>query len=149
MKTTYRVILELFGPCFLGGLISVGVVIYDTGSIDGSNDFLAVIMFVLFSYMIFGIPSIFYTLIMEYCFWRGLKKASLEMVALSTILGYLAASSPILLDDHPTIAQTYFPGVIGAAVGLLISAIILISELTKRRRNEDQKEIQTTNLPNS
>jgi hypothetical protein len=138
MKLTRRkrVALELLGPPIIGatGLLLFSFAMALPGAI-AKHDLLhelkqsgpIIIMTYAFAFVFSGIQSIFYTLIMEWRFARGLNPGSWPAVSWSTGLGFAAGAAICLAygfhRSDALFLWLYFGG-IGTAVGFVLGLVI-------------------------
>ncbi|MBI3886764.1 MAG: hypothetical protein HY302_13690 [Opitutae bacterium] len=137
MKRRSRIALEALGPPLLGAAAIFSPLVVEAaraaileGKFGGWTwegvKFFWVVVFV--AYLVAGLPSLFYTAIMEWRFHRGLDPRSWRAVALSTFLGLLSglAISGVLsgLKWKPEV-WAYYSGV-GVAVGFLLGWLIKV-----------------------
>ncbi len=88
MNRPLRILLEVLGPPFLGGVIIMGVLLGIEGEgLDVGTLGCVFLAFMCGSYFIAGIPSILYTVVMESRFARGLDPGTWRSVGWSSLLG--------------------------------------------------------------
>ena len=83
----------------------------------------------LFAYVGLGVQSIFYTVIMEWRFKRGLDPASWRSVSLSTFLGFWSGAVVVLIDAKrygvsQILEGVFIVGGVGLVVGLIMGLLI-------------------------
>lgn len=130
-----RIALELLGPPFLGTVVLyAGSGVYaivrwvQSGNPPGWNPaiFGAILGVLVFAYPIAGIPSIVYTLAMEWRFARGLKPDTWRTVRYSAVLGFLsgAAIGGVFRGNLSVyLAMSGIGTVVGFVLGFLIKVL--------------------------
>lgn len=132
MKTALRVLLELFGPSIIGTLAAMVLLnIRATASgepiHDVNNFFSALFGVEVFALLYSGIQAIWYTLVMEYAFSRGLKVRSMKSIILSTVLGILSGASFVFYGHgYMKATEVLLWCAIGAIVGSVLSCILYL-----------------------
>jgi len=124
MKRSRRIAFELLGPAF------IAVFLYLSLLFIVSRDLIVVkgfFMFLVFGYVLSAIPSVVFTVLMEFAFARGLEGRSWRAVALASGLGALSGVAIALTFargfDNGRGSFTLFPVlgfITGAIVGLMI-----------------------------
>ena len=138
MKLTRRkrIALELLGPPFIGATLpalffvptALGGAIMKGDPASGLKELgtnLGIVYAV--AYMIAGVQSVLYTVIMEWCFSRGIDPRSWRSVGLSTLLGFFSGAAICLgygFQRSDVIALWVFFGGTGLAVGLILGFLI-------------------------
>lgn len=78
------------------------------------------------AYWVAGIPSVFYTLVMEWRFARGLNPRSWNSVCLSSLLGLLSGCALLFVASGREwkLEATVACGIAGSAVGFMLGVVI-------------------------
>jgi hypothetical protein len=131
-----RIALELIGPPFLGAVLwnvmltaeLLAKMRADGFSLETTVRALqAVGVIFLFAYLVAGLPSIGYMLVMERFFARGLNPTSWRMVWLSTLLGsFCGAVIALATNKDLPVAWLLFIGTgmsVGFGLGLVIKTL--------------------------
>jgi len=133
MRRPLRIALELLGPAF------VAAVLYSSVSLAISRDLIfakGFLMFLAFAYLFSAIPSVVFTVIMEFAFARGLEERSWRTVALTSGLGAVAGVVIALTFakgfDNQRGAFSVFP-LLGFTTGAVIG--LAIYRFSKNRPN--------------
>jgi hypothetical protein len=135
MKRSKRILLELLGPPLLGSVVLwTGIAVWtcwetikERKPIQWDGQIFSFMgMVLIFAYLLAGIPSIVYTVIMEWRFRQGLDPQSRRAVILSTVLGLLSGIAIVLTITGGRWEDTgwVFYGGIGALVGLSLGWMI-------------------------
>ena len=132
MSRLKRFALHAVLPPLLGGLLA-GVALFATGGGVGAQDFLLGFLFVLVAAYAIAIgPSLIYAGLMEWAFHCGLRPGSAKAVGLSSGLGCLVGSIPLLgelwLRPQPlqpgALAGLWFFSAIGLVVGVGVEVLV-------------------------
>lgn len=137
MKRWQRVALEVLGPPLLAAVILFAVVVlselwaghHSYGSAWAKSLLGYLLVYLAFAYLIAGIPSVIYTLVMEWNFAHGLNPRSGRAVALSSLLGAVSGAAMIAVihlisDSRPFGAEQWLVLAGFSALGLTVGAII-------------------------
>lgn len=129
-----RIALEVLGPPALGAfltsaILAVVALVDALEEGDYGHQLTQVaelaILAVMFGYMLAGVQSILYALIMEWRFARGLDPRSWRSVGLSTVLGFASGGVIVVIFGWPMewLPWLYYGGtgtVVGFTLGVLI-----------------------------
>jgi hypothetical protein len=125
MKRAQRVILEVFGPPALAATIFEIVALVAVREVAALKLFP---MFLIFGYLVAGLPSLAFAGILEFAFSKGLGPKSTSAVLLAAMLG-MASGLPIdmaiagAITVRPSAAFFTILGLlVGGAIGLVIRA---------------------------
>lgn len=144
-----RIALELLGPPALGAGVFIavfgGAALWDSLIKGLTWDLLrqlAMLSLTIFAaaYIVVGIQSVLYTLIMEWRFKRGLDPRSWQMVRLSSFLGFGSGAIVSLGNfDQPTkLGPTIlFMGGLGLVVGFVMGLLIKLWPTEKKPEGEN------------
>ncbi|MBW8782763.1 MAG: hypothetical protein JF599_12880 [Verrucomicrobia bacterium] len=141
MNRSLRIVLEVFGPPFLGLLPFYVMMMPDLvsdiayGHVNSGEHF----AIICGAYMLAGIPSIIYAVVMEIAFSHILSPRSWQAVMLSAILGLVSGELIGLVmnsldgrgDGEPHFIRTMLP--LGLVVGFFMG--ILVKVLSKKEPN--------------
>lgn len=147
MKRPKRIALEILGPPMLGtGLLLVGWgavalwnILTQAAPVKWDPEILVWVLVVLvYAFVLAGIPSILYTLVMEWRFSRGLNPQSWRTVGLSSTLGLLSGGAIMVVFTGARFEPGLlgFWGGMGSAVGFLLGLFIKVRS-TPRRKNAE------------
>lgn len=137
MKRWQRVALEVLVPPLLAAAILFAVVVLSElwaghrsyGSAWAKSLLGYLLVYLAFAYLIAGVPSVIYMLVMEWNFAHGLNPRSGRAVALSSLLGALSGAAMIavihLISDSRSFGAEQWLVLAGfSALGLIVGAII-------------------------
>jgi hypothetical protein len=157
MKRWHRVAAEVLGPPLLAAVILFGVVVLsELSGVQRSYGWAwaksllsYLLLYIVFAYLIAGIPSVIYALVMEWVFARGLNPTSACAVALSSALGALSGAAMIavlhLMSDSSQFGAEKWLVLAGfSALGLVVGAIMGVFVRWRTRVNvvrRGEKEI--------
>ena len=130
MRPYLRVVLELFGPAFFGGVQAMITGMVGSKGPAGLFDILkGLFVFFFFALMFCSIQSVCFTVLMELAYRCGLRRRSWRAIALSTFLGVVSGASFMLYSDSGVQDSSLLLFCsVGGVVGLLISSIIFLCE---------------------
>lgn len=141
-----RVVLELLGPPLLGAIILMAISYAQTLWIALQNwktpkvepGILKPFGLLIFAYLFAGIPSVIYTLVMEWRFAKGLDPESWRTIQVSACLGTMAGIFVGLLvgEFHLNSAFWLMSG-IGLIVGFLMGLLIKHGSTEKETTEEN------------
>lgn len=142
-----RIALELLGPPLLGAVLFCALpwaqrawISVRQGRPPGYDPhfFQNVGFVLLLAYVLAGIPSIVYTLVMEWRFARGLDPKNWWTVALSALLGTIAGGTIGISWDAGrwNLGAWILLGVTGLGVGFLLGSLIKMLSKPKEENRE-------------
>jgi hypothetical protein len=124
MKRPLRILVELFAPPL------VAATIYSLVVFVASRDAIMVkafLLILLFAYVFAGIPSVIFTIVLEFSFATGLAVRSRRTVLLASALGILSGCAVALMFargfDNQRGAFTVFPA-LGLVSGFSVGAVV-------------------------
>jgi hypothetical protein len=134
MKRPVRITVELLSPGFIAAFL------YSAVSLAISRDTIfatVFLMFLMFAYVFSAIPSVVFTVLMEFAFARGLEERSWRAVSLASGLGTLCGVVIALIFaggfDNRRGAFTVFP-VLGLLTGGVVGLTVYM--FAKKRPNQ-------------
>lgn len=152
MTRRIRIIVELLAPGLIGTALFLSLILGGAGlrpqtllrdweSLPRSLLFPSYVLLV--AYMLTGIQSILYTLIMEWRFSRGLDPRSWRAVRLSSLLGFASGAVFVVTDGSfrpERLGLGVLLGGLGLVVGFLLGCLVKVCSAGRKAQEEVRRE---------